>query len=107
MTGKYYEWLQEPTVNEMEQAWESINEEIQECRQNDNTEQVRHAGTGSWACPVIDERRTRKTIPNNRYRHVCVVQQFRCKRLSAGDGTFSGLIPRRTGYLQRMPCPVS
>jgi|DEB0MinimDraft_10_1074344.scaffolds.fasta_scaffold92642_2 hypothetical protein len=40
MTEKYYEWLQEPTVNEMEQAWESINEEIQECRQNDNTEQL-------------------------------------------------------------------
>jgi len=40
MTEKYYEWLQEPTVNEMEQAWESINEEIRECRQNDNTEQL-------------------------------------------------------------------
>ena len=40
MTNEKYERLQEPIINEMEQAWESINEEIQECRQNDNTEQL-------------------------------------------------------------------
>lgn len=40
MNEQYYEWLQEPIVNEMEQAWESINEEIQESRQNDNSVQL-------------------------------------------------------------------
>jgi hypothetical protein len=40
MSEQYYEWLQEPIVNEMEQAWQSINDEIQDCRQNDNTVQL-------------------------------------------------------------------